>query len=404
MLYFSWNTLFFFSTLLMQTQLIHNCAVETPRLEQYSPDGGKPEQTLLESFPITVGRNETADLHIPSSRVSREHALIVKRGSIYRLEDLGSTNGTFLNGKQIEEAVLHDGDLVAFADVEFSFFSGSSAASRQTATQVIDLAIGEGQDDLDPRSTLQEVRRLHEVLIHRGFVHAYHPVVDLVDGRVAGYEAVEDGSVLPSRATVAPAAAECRLMSRLRWLSRILAVEGASDQPLETYLLIPLDASDLGAEGLTESLEQLAAAFGEDRRLFVQVPENAVSDSSYFQEFCSRLREANVSIAYGGFASGSPRIGQLRRNPPELLKLAPALTQGLTRRPRQRSQLEEIVRAATDIGAIVVASGIGSGDDADLCRRAGCRFAQGSFADLSESAFPAATDRDAGDIKSIERG
>ncbi|NUQ62161.1 MAG: EAL domain-containing protein [Pirellulales bacterium] len=364
--------------------MIHERAVGIPRLEHHPAGGGKPEQTLLESFPFTIGRNDTADLCIPSSRVSREHAVVLKRGAVYRVQDLGSTNKTFLNGKQIEEAVLHDGDLVAFADVEFNFFSGSPPPSRQTATQLIDAR--DGRQPADVRRSVREIRRMQETLVHGSFAHEYQPVMELAAGRLAGYVAVEHRCSEPVQRGRGLADIECRLTSRLRWLSRILAVEGAQELPCGTFLIVPLDASELGAEGLAESLQQLVPALGDGRRLFVEVPETAVSDSSYFHEFCDRLREADVAIAYGGFAAGSPRIGQLRRHPPELLRLAPALTEGLSRHRERRSSLEAIVRSAAEIGARVLASGIAHTDEAELCRKAGCQLAQGSFTGASPAA------------------
>lgn len=358
----------------MQTQVIHRRPVGTARLERHTANG-TAEQTWLETFPFTVGRNETADLHIPSSRVSREHAILLKHGNLYRVQDLGSTNGTLVNGKRIEEAVLHDGDLLAFADEEFTFVAGDPATSRQTVTQVIDRALDEGIESESPATMIQEVRRVHEVLTHCAVAHAYEPVIDLATGRVAGYEAVEPGDAEPS-VHRSLAATECRLTSRLRWLSRLVAIEGAMPLPSGVFLMVPLHASDLGSPWLAESLQQLASILGEPHQLMVEVPECAVSDNSCFDDFCDRLREADVSIAYSEFAGTPSRIGQLRRKPPDLLKLASAATRGTQRRTR----LEAMVRAAGEIGARLVATGISRSEEAESCRKAGCDLAQGGFA------------------------
>ncbi len=50
-----------------------------------------------------IGRSPYCSLVISSGRVSREHAIVILTGSTLELEDLGSSNGTFLNGKKIQE-------------------------------------------------------------------------------------------------------------------------------------------------------------------------------------------------------------------------------------------------------------------------------------------------------------
>ena len=83
----------------------------------------------LMAVPIPLDRNEVilgraldADVRVNDSRASRMHARIsteydeVTNETHYRLKDLGSTNGTILNGKPIEEALLKDGDKFVIGD------------------------------------------------------------------------------------------------------------------------------------------------------------------------------------------------------------------------------------------------------------------------------------------------
>lgn len=69
----------------------------------------------------TIGRSKDNDLMIPESSVSGRHARIVKTGGKFVFEDIGSTNGSFLNGSQIKTAPLDDGDEVMLGLVECHF-------------------------------------------------------------------------------------------------------------------------------------------------------------------------------------------------------------------------------------------------------------------------------------------
>jgi len=70
----------------------------------------------------TIGRAVECDIVITSKRVSREHARLVRDGRRVMLEDLKSTNGTFLNDERILEPMeLRDGDSVGVGDVKFTF-------------------------------------------------------------------------------------------------------------------------------------------------------------------------------------------------------------------------------------------------------------------------------------------
>jgi len=70
----------------------------------------------------TIGRAVESDIVVTSKRVSREHARVRRDGWRMVLEDLGSTNGTFLNGERVLTPVaLQDGDRIKIGDVILTF-------------------------------------------------------------------------------------------------------------------------------------------------------------------------------------------------------------------------------------------------------------------------------------------
>ena len=71
---------------------------------------------------IIIGRAVENDIVITSKRVSREHARVRREGWRVMLEDMNSTNGTFLNDERVlSPAALHDGDRITIGDVTFVF-------------------------------------------------------------------------------------------------------------------------------------------------------------------------------------------------------------------------------------------------------------------------------------------
>jgi pSer/pThr/pTyr-binding forkhead associated (FHA) protein len=76
----------------------------------------------LTSETTTIGRALENDIVITSKRVSREHARVRREGWRAILEDMGSTNGTFLNDERVlAPAELHDGDRITIGDVVLVF-------------------------------------------------------------------------------------------------------------------------------------------------------------------------------------------------------------------------------------------------------------------------------------------
>jgi hypothetical protein len=71
---------------------------------------------------LTIGRDADADVQIDDKFASGVHCRIYSRGASYYVEDMGSTNGTYLNGGQLRsEATLSDLDEIRIGDTELRF-------------------------------------------------------------------------------------------------------------------------------------------------------------------------------------------------------------------------------------------------------------------------------------------
>lgn len=76
-------------------------------------------KTVSHAKPITIGRGQEADICIVDAKASRIHAAIRYWDDIFVVRDVGSSNGTYLNGNRIEVAKLNPGDVLRVGDVEF---------------------------------------------------------------------------------------------------------------------------------------------------------------------------------------------------------------------------------------------------------------------------------------------
>ncbi len=121
------------------------------------------EEFEIGEISLLVGRSDSCDIRVTEGHPSREHARVAERDGAVRVEDLHSTNGTFVNNKRIEAAVsLRAGDVVKFGDEAFSVQSlrapeatvlmRSLGGKAGVSAAVID---DEDEDDADATSFLE---------------------------------------------------------------------------------------------------------------------------------------------------------------------------------------------------------------------------------------------------------
>jgi hypothetical protein len=82
-------------------------------------DGGEATHRL--SAMTYIGRSDDNQVRVQRGGVSRRHALIVAERAGFRIEDLGSQNGTLVNGRQVQRAALAHGDIITLGDAKLRF-------------------------------------------------------------------------------------------------------------------------------------------------------------------------------------------------------------------------------------------------------------------------------------------
>ena len=144
---------------------------------------GKAKPYELNTSPVKLGRHPDCDIHLDSGMVSRFHAQLVYENDQYLLEDLGSGNGSYINGKQLDAncpQTLNNGDRIKLGPVKLRFEKAPatlSATDQFTLTDGIELnnddtntimgsatANGYGFLEVCPEDKLRGILKINEAL------------------------------------------------------------------------------------------------------------------------------------------------------------------------------------------------------------------------------------------------
>jgi EAL domain-containing protein (putative c-di-GMP-specific phosphodiesterase class I) len=371
----------------MQTELLNPPALGTPWLEPISSDSNLPGNIPIVKYPFTVGRNEDVDLQIDSKRVSREHAVILKEGDGYRVKDLQSTNGTFVNGTRIQDSPLADGDMLMIANEEFTFCAGIDRSKRMETLVMEPAGQESGKHDTASRQDLPQrvihaVRQLQEMLLQGSLGTNWQTIFRLSDGQPYGYEACgwdETDAEEFSEAERLVLAIDCRLTARIRHLSRMIAAEEAADLPGTGPLFLRFDTKDLGAGGMTEAITGLRELLVPERPLVLALPYTAACNLPFAQELHRQLRAKEVGLAYYDFADLHEKALQQMEIVPDYLLLSKSVMRGLNNNIDRQCQMRTIIASVRKLGGEIIALEINTPAQVELCRELGCRFGQGTF-------------------------
>ena len=95
-------------------------------------DGAVIREYEIDKDSISIGRKHGNDIQLNDLTVSGRHALLTMMGENAYVDDLGSTNGTLLNGARVAKSMLRHGDVVQVGNYQFTYFSDEDAEYEPT--------------------------------------------------------------------------------------------------------------------------------------------------------------------------------------------------------------------------------------------------------------------------------
>ncbi len=341
-------------------------------------------QTRIRPLPFQIGRLPRAGLTLVSSNVSLEHAELFERDGELWLRDLGSTNGTFVNGEPVRsERCLREGDLLHFADLDFKLIE--HVENERTTASEGTLQMQRTVPGMPPRM----IRGVKELLdsVEGAVTVAYQEIVTPTTGRVVGYEALGRATAddLPQNPNeLLDLADRLDLLPETIGALRRKALLDAPRFPLTPDGGQPalfLNSHPREVESPVALYEDLRK-FREDQPtipLVVEIHETAIGRGAAFDHFRQQLDDLGAQQAFDDFGSGVDRLRELCERSPHIVKFDQHFARDLAHGSKQRSLLTALLDTMAAFGIKTLLEGIETQDEALECGSLGFDFAQGYF-------------------------
>jgi len=329
-----------------------------------------PVQTVLISSPrITVGRHPDNDLCLANPTVSKRHAELVWSEGELRFRDLGSTNGTFLNGRRISNLeLIRDGDRLQFGTAMFT-------ARRSGQTQIW-ATVSENVAEV-ANACMQFDRLLSEPAV----VPHFQPIVRFGDGQRIGYEILARSrlSGLESPTQMFHIAEELGMEQELSSLMRREGLRTGKALGLGGKFYVNTHPTELRSPALLDSLKELREQHPE-LGIVLEVHEAAVTSVDVLGDLRSRCDGLGIELAYDDFGAGQSRLVELAEAPPHVIKFDMHMIRGIARFPLERRQMiKSLVEMVRSLDVVPLAEGIETADEATACQEVGFELAQGYY-------------------------
>ncbi len=354
-----------------------------PYLEHHAGEGSGSHRIVLERFPFKIGRCETASWVLRTPKVSREHTeIFLSEGRLY-LRDLGSRNGTFLNGTRIagQQRPLDRRRHHPRRPPRIPF--RLSAARRRGPTTASSVGPEFITDPLTCQvhtSILRSAEWLSEMIAKAQVHTVFQPIVDLRDKKTLGYEALGRGNhkeLKPHPLALFRLAEKCGQAVPLSQTFRKVAVSQANGLPEGSALFCNIHPEEIKQKDLLDQLVACQRQLGKHARMVLEVHEDAITDLGRLRRLRAALKANQIELAFDDYGVGQSRLLELVDSPPDYVKLDMSLIRNI----HAQASRQDIVRSVAELirhrGIKLIAEGIETVEEAQVCHNLGCQFGQG---------------------------
>jgi EAL domain-containing protein (putative c-di-GMP-specific phosphodiesterase class I) len=327
------------------------------------------QTTSIALQPFSVGRQPENELCVANPTVSKRHAELVLAEGRLLVRDLGSRNGTFLNGQRVGELEeVRDGDRLQFGTALFTVRRCGPAQTMATVSEdVAGMAF----------ACMQFDRLVSEPAVTPHF----QPIIRFGDSRRVGYEVLARSRLigLESPAQMFRVAAELDMEQELSCLMRREGLRTGYTLGPEAKFYLNTHPSELGSPRLLDSLAALRGEFP-DLAIVLEVHEAAATSLSLLARLGACCHELKMELAYDDFGAGQSRLLELADVPPHVIKFDMHMIRGIGSFSRERRQMvQSLVQIVRSLGAAPLAEGVETAEEAAACQGIGFEFAQGYF-------------------------
>ena len=333
---------------------------------------------------FTVGRSSNCSLCLPVGCVSKNHAEIHLTAGKLNVRDLGSTNGTFVNGTQIEEECgLKNGDLVQFASLVFRVGVQGQITEHQTIQK----------DNCDQALAMMQFDRLID---SGAFFPFFQPIVRMDDQSVVGYEVLGRSKLFGMQSPIEmfSAASQLNLESQLSEMFRNRGIEVGA-QLGDTNLFVNTHPKELGTEEFYKSLRVIREF--SNHRITLEIHERAMTDSKSMEQMVSILKELDIQLAFDDFGVGEARLVELGEYRPDYLKFDMELTRSLDSASKKHLEVVRLLaKLVSDLGILPLAEGIENETSHQMLVDMGFVLGQGCYYGRPQSVTKILGDRSEG--------
>lgn len=327
----------------------------------------------ISGSPFRIGRRPGLDLPLPCDCVSKEHAEIFESDDGIWVRDLGSTNGTYVNGERITSATrLREGDILQFATVVFRVGKDQSAEELENGTIQ--------QDSCDRALAMVQFDRL---ISEQAVVPFYQPIVDISGEQCVtiGYEVLGRSRLfgLKTPGEMFSTASQLNQEAELSRVFRQCGLDDARKFDTNVNLFVNTHPIELTEPGLVESLIESRRQH-ENRRITLEIHEAAVTNPQMLSELRQVLSDLDMELAFDDFGQGQARLIELSEASPDYLKFDMQLVQGIAAASARRQQVVAMLaRLVLELDIIPLAEGVELAEDHKVLRQMGFKLGQGYY-------------------------